>query len=92
MATTPSPIEQEIIDGLFYWDNLSPVWFRLIERHTHNVVGHSRIDNFSTDKHHVVTLLKKPTETPGPLLLTSYNVPNNGSREVEKYCKEHWLK
>jgi hypothetical protein len=37
-----SPIEQEIIDGKAYWDNLGPEWLRLIDRRTMDVIGHYR--------------------------------------------------
>ena len=34
-----SPIEQQIIDGLYYWDQIGPDWFRLLERRDQDVVG-----------------------------------------------------
>jgi hypothetical protein len=37
-----SPIQQQIIDGLFYWDTFGNERYRLLERATQDVVGHYR--------------------------------------------------
>lgn len=35
-----SPIEQRIIDGTCYWDQIGPRWYRLIDRVSQDVLGH----------------------------------------------------
>jgi len=40
--TQASVIEQNIIDGVFYWDNIASNWFRLVHRASMDVVGHYR--------------------------------------------------
>jgi len=42
MTNAQSPIQQQIIDGVFYWDSIGPDWNRLLERETQDVIGHYR--------------------------------------------------
>ena len=47
----PSVIQQQIIDGLFYWDNIAPEWLRLIHRASQDVVGHYKREHFGLHKY-----------------------------------------
>lgn len=49
-----SPIEQEIIDGKYYWDKIGSNWYRLLERPGMEVIGHYR--DWGTQGHWMATI------------------------------------
>jgi hypothetical protein len=88
-----SPIEQEIIDGKYYWDNISPTWLRLIEKASMEVVGHYKIENsvglgaccitaVRHARHHIAT---------GSRGQQRFQTSADARYWIEQNAKDHWL-
>lgn len=85
-----SPIEQEIIDGLFYWDNISPTWFRLVERKTMDVVGHYKCHDIG---YFLVTAVahQRYYHTSGMADQQGFQSAESAREWIEQNAKDHWL-
>jgi hypothetical protein len=85
-----SPIQQEIIDGLFYWDLIGQDWHRLLHRKSQDVVGHYRPNHFPTDRW--VAVRHAPGyQSNGKRSHRIVNTADEARLLIETNAKEYWL-
>ncbi len=86
-----SPISQELIDGLYYWDKIGPNWYRLIERANRDVLGHYlREDNWRTTRWIAVTHARYSYAN-GKSDQRGYTTEAEAKRAIEQHAKDVWI-
>jgi|SRR5215467_4890257 len=91
MFVDRSPIEQELIDGLLYWDHITQTWLRLIERKTMDVVGHYKKEMGWNTFHWIAVRHPRYYQATGKADQQRFDTEAEARLWIEQGAKEHWI-
>lgn len=91
-----SPIEQQIIDGAYYWDTIGPNWFRLLLAKPEkvdrgNVLGHVRMEYGHADTYYIAVRHLPYYLATGSADKGAFDSPEQARQWVEQGVVENWI-
>jgi len=86
-----SPISQEIIDGLLYWDHIGQTWLRLIAHKPQDVVGHYKKEMWWNSFDWIAVRHFKGYHANGKRDQRRFDTESEARLWIEQWAKEHWL-
>lgn len=87
-----STIEQELIDGLYYWDTIGPEWERLIERKSNDVPGHMKPEVTALGKRWIAVRRFPNYQANGKADQRAFDTREASKQWIEDGVKFYWLR